>query len=245
MLVTNNTTRLYQRWLRDKFAEIEDIYYSEIDDLNQKIGDIEDVKADPEDFTLTKYSFIQEWENGVISSAEVYRIMNIMNIEQAAKAKITKRLLNHMIKYDELANVIKPVLTELNGECVKRMVRYLEMMRVFFKKMTEIDNTQMKLSWVQQIFEKDKGVDVISGEMTLNQTIHHIEAFINKSAMQRFYLKDQIVVFDEEIGTEDRAIHWIFAPRSYIELLKVLFNIKEKLGDEEMDFLKSMVKEIE
>lgn len=242
--MTPSKLGLYQKWLKKKFHAIEALYYNYVDDLTQTIGDLDLPGVKSEDFTLTPYSFITQWEDGLISSAKVYEILQMADLENAAKAKITKRLQNYMFKYDSLTVHIKPVVSALDGECVDFMIEYLVMMKRMFKLMAQIDDTQIQVSWVQQFFKKDKDDEIVSEEMTLNQTIHHIASFIDKSAGQRFHLGDQIIVFDEEIGTEDRAIHWIFAPRTYIELLRILFNVKETLGEDEIVFLKNLVKDI-
>jgi len=119
------------------------------------------------------------------------------------------------------------------------------MMKRFFRNMAEIDQRQMKLSWVQQFMKVDQGTEVVSEEMTLNQTIHHIDAFISGSDHQSFHLRDQVIVFSEEVGVDDRAIHWIFGPRTYIELIRKIFNIKEDLGKLEIEFLKGVIKDVE
>lgn len=253
MILYNQRLSIYQRWLKEKFQQIESLYYDEIDELTQYISDL-DLPGVPkdkngsllEDFTLQEYSFVKDWEDGMISSRRAYEIMSkITDLRQAAQAKITKRLSHYMHNYDVLREYIKPTISELNGECVKQMMEYLEMLRRVFKKMAEIDDNQIQVTWVQQFFKKDKPDELIYQEMSLNQSIHHISAFIHKTSGQRFFLKDQIVVFDEEIGFDDRAIHWLFAPRQYIELIRVLFNVKEKLGDEEIEFLKNIIKEVE
>lgn len=245
MVLTSNKLPHYQRWLKKKFEAIEALYYSRVDELTQTIGDLDLPGVQQEDFTITQFSFIDQWENGLISSERVYEIMEMMNIEQAAKSKITKRLQNYMFKYGVLSEHIKPVVAELNDECVELMMQYLDMMKRFFQKMSEVDDEQLPISWVQQFFKKDKGVEIVTEEMSLNQTIRHIGAFLHETSSQRFHLTDQVIVFDEEVGHEDRTIHWIFAPRTYIELLRVLFNVKEVLGKEEIEFLKNLIKEIE
>jgi hypothetical protein len=245
MVLTPSKLGLYQRFLKRKFDSIEAQYYAIVDELTQVLGDLDEPGIVPQDFTLSEYTFIHQWEDGLISSAKVYEIMDKMNIEHAAKAKITKRLQNYMFKYEVLTPYIKPVIAKLDGECMDEMIVYLTIMRRFFKKMADIDEKQIKMSWVQQFFKKDKGPEIVSEEMTLNQTIHHIDAFIHESSGQRFHLRDQVIVFDEEVGVDDRAIHWIFGPRTYIELLRVLFNVKDDLGSEEIEFLKNVIKEVE
>lgn len=246
MTLDSGKLSLYQKWLKKKFYSIELLYYNHVDELSQTIGDLEvpGLKPDDYDFTLNEYSFVRHWEDGLISSAKVHTIMEMMNLEDAARAKITKRLQNLMFKHDTLTEHIKPVITALDGECIELMVQYLTMMKRFFKKMKEIDETQVNLTWVQQFFKKNKSDELAVEQMTLNQTIRHIEAFIDGSAGQRFHLGDQIIVFDEEIGFDDRAIHWIFAPRTYIELLRVLFDVKENLGKDEIEYLKNLLKEV-
>lgn len=246
MTLTNTKLGLYQRWLQKKYSAIEKIYYEHIDELVRYISDLDiDVKFDASDFELTEYSFIEAWQNGLLTSRRVYEIMEMMDIEQAAKAKITKRLQNHMFAHETLGNYIKPTLTQLDTQCMDLMVEYLTMLRRTFKKMAEIDDEQIKVTWVQQFFKASKADEIVTEEMTLNQTIHHIATFIDRSAGQRFHLKDQIIVFDEEVGHEDRAVHWLFAPRQYIELLRVLFRVKDELGDDEIEFLKNLIKEVE
>jgi hypothetical protein len=246
MVLTNQKLGLYQKWLKRKFEVIETIYYNNIDELSRFIKDLE-IADDlvPMDFTLTEYSFVEQWQNGIISSAEVYRVMSIMDIETAAKAKITKRLTNYMIDNEILAKHIKPTIEELNKTCMDLMVEYLNIMKRAFKKMAELDEKQIQVTWVQQFFKAGEADQIIHEEMTLNQTVRHIASFIDKSAGQRFRLKDQIIVFDEEMGFDDRAVHWIFAPRQYIELLRVLFNVKDELGNDEIEFLKTLIKDVE
>lgn len=246
MVLTNSKLGLYQRWLKKKFQEIENVYYAQVDELTRFIHDLElpeDIQ--PMDFTLSQYQFVQDWEDGLIPSAEVYRIMCVMDIENAAKNKIIKRLANYATNNEVLAKYFKPTIEELNKDCMDMMVEYLTMMKRAFKKMAEIDDSQIRVTWVQQFFKKDQPDELVHEEMTLNQTIHHIASFIDKTAGQRFHLKDQIIVFDEEIGHEDRAVHWLFAPRQYIELIRVLFRVKESLGDDEIEFLKNLIKEVE
>lgn len=245
MVLTHSKLGLYQNWLRKKYQKIETLYYDSIDELTRYIKDLDLPGIEPEDFSLTEYSFVKQWEDGMISSAKAYEIMQVMDTEQAARAKIIKRLQNYMIKYDVLTQYIKPTIAELDKDCVNEMIEYLDMMRTLFKKMAQVDDTQMMVTWVQQIFKAEKADELITEEMTLNQTIHHIDAFIDKTAGQRFHLKDQIIVFDEEIGVYDRVVHWIFAPRQYIELMRVLFNVKESLGNDEIEFLKGLIKDVE
>ena len=240
MVTIASKAGLYQRWLRKKFAEIEEEYYSHIDDLEQDLGRI-DSKYEDITFTLEEFSFVSQWENGLCSTARVVDIFERMSLRDAARSKITKRLANCMHNHEVLAEIIKPVINSLNSVCVDMMVEYLAMLKKFFNYLHTIDKTQLRLTWVQQSFKKDGGMQVIYDEMTLNQTIKHISSFIDGSAGQRFHLNDQIVVFDEEIGVDDRIVHWLFAPRSYIELIRVLFNVKETLGDEEIVFLKRLI----
>jgi len=245
MTLHNTKLGLYQRWLQNKFKSIERVYYAHVDELTQQIGDLDLPGVKTDDFTLREFSFISEWENGMIPSSKVYDVMQMMNVEQAAKSKITKRLQNYMFKYDVLTEKIKPIIADLDADCVPLMMEYIVMMRRMFKKMAEVDNQQIQISWVQQFFKKDKNDELVSEEMTLNQTIHHIATYIHRTAGQRFHLNNQIIVFDEEIGTDDRAIHWIFAPRQYIELIRVLFNVREDLGKDEIEFLKNLIKDVE
>jgi hypothetical protein len=245
MIVQNIKLGMYQRWLKDKYRVIETIYYQHVDELTQYIADLDLPGVKHKDFTLTEYSFIKEWEKGMISSAKVYSIMQMANIEQAAKAKITKPLENYMFTYDILTEHIKPTIAKLDAECVDLMIEYLTMMKRTFKKMAELDREQIKVTWLQQFFRKNKADEILTQEMPLNQTIHHLATYVYPTSGQRFHLGDQIVVFDEEIGEEDRAIHWIFAPRQYIELLRVLFNIKEDLGKDEIEFLRNLIRDVE
>lgn len=233
MVLQNNKIGLFQRHLMKKFADIETAYYLQIDELTQKLGDMDlatDIKIP--DFTMQEFSFITQWEQGLMSSGEVCDIFEVMDIHQASKSKLTKRLINFMMDNDSLADYIKPVIAGIENDCMENMEKYLVMMQRYFVRMDTVDQSQIEISWVEQIFD-DGEVLMKHHDMPLNQAIKHIETFILKDLNQKFYIQDQIIVFDEDLGHDDRIIHWIFAPRTYIELMKVIFEIRETLTDED------------
>jgi len=243
MVTIASKAKLYQRWLAKKFSEIEEEFYIHVDDLEHNLGQMDDPRVDDAQFTLESFSFIDQWETGLIPTAQVVNIFEKMDLRGAARNKVTKRLTNYMHKHDFLSELIKPIVANLSGDCVEMMIEYLAMLKKFFNYLHAVDSCQMKLTWVQQIYNKDGAIKVNYEEMTLNQTVRYVETFIDKAADQRFHLSDQVIVFDEEVGVDDRAVHWIFAPRSYIELLRLLFNVKETLGEDEIVFLKYLIKE--
>lgn len=231
MVLTNNRISLYQKWLSKTFQEIELNYYREIDELTQKLNDIDLPRNTTiPDFTLREFNFITQWEQGLLSSGDVCDVFDKIDVHQAARGRLTKRLLNFMMNNETLADYVKPVITAVENSCLETMEKYITMMHRYFTKMDEIDQDQIQITWVEQIFQhSDMRLRHI--DMPLNQAIKHIEAFILKDLNQKFYIQDQIVVFDEDLGQEDRVIHWIFGPRTYVELIKALFEIRETLTD--------------
>lgn len=240
MLIRNHKVGLYQTWLKKSFSSIEAAYYGHVDELIQKLGDMEIPELVVPDFTLSDYSFVVQWEIGNESSADVCDAFSKMDFNSAAKAKLTKRLINFMMDNDIIADYVKPVVASIDRDCTHLMVKHLGMMQNFFNKMSEIDKQQIPICWIEQKFEAG-GMTSVHNEMPLNQAIKQIDTYIIKQAQQKLFMGDQIIILDENLGDSNRTLHWLFAPRSYTELLKVLFQIKEKCeGKAEEVYLKKL-----
>lgn len=252
MATTSNRLHLYQRWLRQKFQEVEDAYYTETDELTQKLGDLELPNLSPDKipaFAITPFSFIEQWEAGQLTSGRVATILELMGrsesgYRKAARAKLIKPLEKFMFTNEPVADFVKHTLTEVSTKVVPVMEKYLEMLSRAFKSMAEIDRQQIPVTWVEQEFHKGE-VTIKSEEMPLNQAIKQLESYVSIVATEVYYIGDQVAVFDIIESMDERVIHWIFAPRTYIELIKAEFEIRDTLeGKAEMEYLKNVIKEV-
>ncbi len=245
MVLTSNKLRHYKRFLKEKHTQLENVYYAAIDELTQKLGDLELPGIVVPDFVLTEFSFIAQWEDGHISSTEVYEIFKKMEgqggYRTAARSKVIKPLQAYLKDNDVFSGFIKYTLTELETNAVPVMEKYIELMGKAFKHMAEIDARQIKVTWIEQTFDKGE-VWCISEEMSLNQTIRQINAYVARVSDATYFVKDSVVVFDQIHSMDERTINYIFGPRTYIELLKALYEIKSELtGEAEEKYLKEII----
>lgn len=238
----DNFLKLFQTNLGKKFTEIESYYYPEIDELVKKMDDLDlhGITAMPS-FDLTQFSFIKEWLNGTKSSEEIVKVFDQMDLEAAAKAKLTKRLVNYMMNNEVACDYFKPVIARIDDLCVARMVRYLEVMHKFFIKLAESDKNQVPITWLEQYMSPGDTTSA-TWELTLNQVIRQIDGSIIGNVKDKFFFDKNVLVLDE-VNDDDRTIHWLFAPESYISLLKTLYQVKEELsGASEKEYLQNVLK---
>lgn len=238
----------HQNFTRRKFQEMENMYYSHIEELIKKLDHFNEIpKVSIPDFTLHTFSFIKEWQYGEVDTKHVYNLLKGMNLPDTAEKTICRRLKNFMngrgIEHapDSYAH-IKAVHDRLQQYCVPLYLKYLELLLRFFEKMYLIDQSQIRLTWIEQIFKKTGEVTVFARDITLNQMYRELDSSIFPNSDHKYILGDNVIVFDENLNNEDTACHWIFGPQAYIAHLKDLFNVVEKMDlSHEKEYLKRVM----
>ncbi len=222
----------WQLFLKKKYEEIERAYYPMIDDLTHKLHDFDsiDKKLIP-DFTLEQFSFIKDWQDGHVDSQYVLAILKTMEIDKVADTRITRRLTNYMFHKEKsaVADYIRPVRLHMSKVVVPLYKTYLEMLIKYFDKLVEIDKNQEKITWLEQIFSNDAPDRTSIRDYTLNQVIRQLDTQVMGYNEHKYRVCDNLVVFDEELGNGGRAIHWIFAPKVYTELIANDFKVTKKM----------------
>lgn len=242
-------TRLekYQYYSRKRFQEVENHYYPLIDELVKKLDDLGELHPDfIPDFTLHTFSFIKEWQNGEIDTAEVVSLLSKMNFKDVADKQLTRRLNNMMIGREncvQSATYVGFVCSTLTEKAVPLYESYLNMLYMYFKKMLEVDQSQVKLTWLEQIWKANGEVSVRATDISLNQLFRSFDTHVIPYNEHKCVVGDNVLVFDEDLGNDDLACHWIFAPKSYIDTLRSRFNVKETMSlAEEKDYLLKLTK---
>lgn len=252
MILTSTKFKHYQKWLTAAHSDIERIYYDHVDELTQKLGDLDLPGLPPERipaFALKPYIFISQWEDGEISSTQVYDVFVKMNnkgdgLRTAARAKVIKPLVKFMMEHESLATFVKYTISILEVEVVPKMIKYLEMLMKFYEHTSKTDSFQIPITWVQQTFEKGE-ITIRSDDLSLNQALKQLQSYVMYKTDQTFYHKDGVVVFDQIDSIDERYIHWLFAPRTYIELLRSIFDINTSIeGKKEEDYLRELLKDL-
>ncbi len=235
MLVKTPKLLFAQRWLKENYSEVETLFYEHVDELEQKIADL-DLGVEPPGLTFREYSFILDWETGHLSSAEVAEIFQHMakdHYRSAARARAIKPLQNFMFKHPEVADYVKHTISVLEADVVPKLVKCLMMMGNAFRLMADIDSRQFCVTWVEQTFEKGQPY-LTHEDLPLNQAIRQLDSYVMSVVSQTYVDTDnQVAVFDVIHSIDDRTIHWIFAPPNYIKLIADLFEIKAKMLDTE------------
>lgn len=224
---------IYQSWLKKKYTEFEDAYWLELDELRLKVRDL---GYDMPELRLHEFAFIRDWQNGKVSSTQVHEIFQSMDLERVANVRITRRLSSFMLQCDDVADYVKHVIAGLKAEkgAVELYVKYLNMLRKYFEVLARIDAEQVPITWLEQELPETATGQMRTRiqDMPLNQFIHFMDAFIIGSIQGTYSVGDNIVVFDES-HDNGRMIHWVFAPKTYIDILKTLYKVKEALEFEQ------------
>lgn len=231
----------YQINLSSKFKEIEDLYYDQVDQLYVKFKDL-GIREIP-GMELTEFSFVSEWEAGIFSSEDVRDSLDHMDFKQAAKSKLTKKLTALMLEADdELIPFFKHVIDCIISEVVPKMVTYLEMLQGMFNSLSDIDDEQILVTWIEQEISGGQ-FTTHNNEITFNQLVRQIDTFVSDRVREIYFVADNVVVFDEIPNETSRTINWIFAPKVYIDKLKELYKIKDVLTNPtDLDYLFHIMK---
>ena len=239
MFANMSKIQKWQHFLRRKFQETENSYYPIIDDLTQKLADLElhtrsgNLKFP--DFDIHQFSFIKDWQNGDKSSRQVYSILKTMNMQSVAEAQLTRRLDHYMHNRENtvIGDYVKPCKELILAKSVPLYFKYLDMLVRYFEKLVEIDQAQEKVTWIEQMHNNDGTIAKKIEDLPLNQVIRQLDYQVIPFNGSRYYVGENIIVLDEEMAKGAYAIHWLFAPKGYIDELKRRFKVKDYMDIEQ------------
>lgn len=230
---STNSLRLYRDLMAKKFKESEGLYYGYVDDLTEKLGDLDFHGDTPvPGFEIRQFDFIKDWEYGEISSADVHFFLKKMNPSDVAEKHLTRKLTNYMFQNEEAANYIKCVLPEIKSKVLPVYTRYLHMLTSYFNKLAIEDAKQEPVTWLEVAIQVDGSFKTSIKDMPINQAINILDTyFIHDVTENGHYLGNNTLVIPEEApdGTGVRATQWLFAPAEYISLLKGLYDVDKEL----------------
>lgn len=239
----------WRLWARRKYEAFDAEYYKLIDGLEQKLADLGEIdeKFVP-DFSITKFSFLRDWDNGVVNTAYVLAILESMDFSKVAETACTRRLTNFMhgkeTNCPQSCEYIRYVREQMMFKVVPLYKAYLEFLATFFKTMNEIDNKQVPITWLEQIRHANGEFQKSVRDLSLNQAFREIKTMVMQHNDHKYTVGKNIIVFDEEMAHDDEAIHWIFGPEEYILELKKLFNVNEVIPfSEEGPYLKKLIED--
>lgn len=235
----------YQHFLRRKFQELENSYYPLVDDLTQKLHDIDGInKKRIPDLDIHQFSFIKEWQNGDVSSSYVLAILKTLNIHQVADTQLTRRLSNYISSRNPgvIHDYVLPCRAIIAEKSVPLYAKYLEMLVKYFEKLVEIDQTQEPVTWIEQTFIPKEETKMKVEDLTLNQVIRQLDCQVIPFNHTRYYVGDNVICLDEELSKGGYSIHWIFAPKAYIDELKSYFDVTDAMDlKSESEYIKRIV----
>lgn len=234
----------YQYFLRRKYQHVENTYYPLMDDFEQKLADLRiiDPKEIP-DFTIHQFSFIRDWQAGECDTSFVLELLSSMNFPDIAEKQITRRLSNFVAhrSHPVLRDYVNGVRDQLIKSTVPLYNEYLNLLLRYFKKLQEIDESQVKLTWLEQIHRDNGEVVVSATDISLNQAFRHLDTSVIPFSDHKYVVGNNLIVFNEEMDS-DMACHWIFGPQSYIKELSKMFNVVETMDiAEEKDYIKRLI----
>ncbi len=235
----------YQSTLRKKYLRIDGLYYDIIDHLKEQIKDFEfgdEFKRNP-NFNLTDYTFLDDWESGLISSDEVFNIISKWDIVDVANLSTTRRLRNYKVLAAETRFVVDESLEKIRQVIIPEYIAYLNLMKRFFQKAVECDQQQVKVTWMEVTVTKEDSISKSTTELTLNQTVRQVDAYVKRHIQNAYYLgKNAIMIHEHKDDKGTARSHWLFAPESYINLMKKKYNIDDELDDsDDKNYLKDLL----
>lgn len=233
----------YQNSLKIKFEKIEDEYYTIVDELIEKLDDLEPAEKwkEPPEFELGQLRIIQDWESGLASSNDVLDMLEGWDLEETARLHMTLKLRNYMFRNEEFTEYLKPVIAEVNAKVAPLYLGYLKNLKTFFTRATECDMAQIDLTWLEVVVGKETKTSI--AEMTLNQTVRQLTTFVWRYVDSSFFLGDHIICLNE--GPDEKNVHrshWVFGPKAYIDMLKEIFEINDSLDiQDDIVYIKRLI----
>lgn len=232
--VPNSTSNLrrYQELMAKKFKESEGAYYTVIDDLTQKLGDIDLQGQAVPGFELYGFPFITDWEHGWISATSVHQRLMLMKPEEVAHKHLTRRLTSYMFQNDMAAEYIKGILPDIKTRICPIYKKYMEMLTEYFRKLSVEDAKQIPLTWLEVHHQKDGSLTTSLKDMPINQAVNHLDTyFLNEITKEGYWFGTNVIVIDEDFPTVhgDRTTHWLFAPTAYTHMLKTMYDVVNEL----------------
>jgi hypothetical protein len=234
--------RRTQTYMKKKWLDAEAKYYDIIDDLTEKFDD-KDVKNVP-DLRFKTFQFLDDWEHGAMTSAEVLFILKSVNPTEVAHKQICRRLSNFMFENDVAADYIKGVLPELKEKICPLYESYLKMLTMYFQKLATVDAEQVPVTWLEVVVAKDDSFRTYIKDFTLNQIVNKLDTYYLKDLDNAYYHGKNLLMFEEDGEEGERTMHWLFAPHSYVERLKHIYQIDMELDLESCGNMTTVIQEL-
>jgi hypothetical protein len=235
----------WQHFLRRKFQETENAYYPVMDELTRKLESLQiHPKQNTPDFNIHQFSFIKEWENGEKSTREVYAILKTLEMEKVAVTCLTRRLDNYMENHRSqiVADYILPCKGLILDRAVPLYSKYLDMLLRYFEKMCEVDNQQERVTWIEQIYNSDTTMSRTIQDMSVNQAVRQLDFQVMPFSNHKYSVGSNLICLDEDMAKGAHAVHWIFAPKSYIDEMKKQFKIKDVMDmKQEAKYIQALI----
>lgn len=230
---------VYIKFLKNKFKVFDDVYWQILDDLEQKMDDL-NIKMP--DLSLREFSFVVEWMHGEVSSDFVYNIMKGMDIDQVAGARVTRKLLNFGENKDEISDMTRHVVKELSEKAAPLYAAYLKLLKKYFEIVARTDAESMQLTWLEQILPDNANgeMKVVMDDIHLNQFINLIDTFRLPNIDDKYFIDDNIICLSET-NSDNRSVNWIFGPKSHIDILKKIYNIKNRMGASDKEYITKLI----
>jgi hypothetical protein len=249
-VIPNSTSNLirFRDLMTKKFKESEGLYYTHIDDLVEKLADIDIGQTlEQPDFELNQFPFLLDWEFGHISSQEVCESLQHLKPAEVAHKHLTRKLTNYMMKNDEAREYIKSILPDIKERICPIYTRYIELLQTYFSKLAFEDARQVPMTWLEVTVKPDNSMTTRIDDMPFNQVLNYIDTyFIHDIDQTGFFLGKNIFVIHETGEPTHGAYttHWIFGPESYVDMTKHLYDVTNEL-DLETDgaYINGLIKE--
>lgn len=234
----------YQHFLRRRFQEFENAYYPLTDALQQKLASIHGIT--PPDLDINQFPFIQDWQDGELSSEQVYKLLKTFNMKNVAETQLLRRMKNFLLKnpIKVVENQIVPCSALIETNAMPAYVSYLNLLLKYFEKLAEVDAGQIKMTWIEQMYHPGGTITKKIDDLYLNQVIRQLESQVLPFNSMKYIIGDNILCLDEECAKDTSAIHWICGPKCYIEGLQETFNVVQTIDiAKETDYIKRIIGE--
>lgn len=229
--------------IRNRYLQVDARFYDIVDELGEKVYDL-NPRTKFEVKLKHSYKFLDEWENGDVSSAYVLDILKTWDIEDVANLSVIRPLNNFMYAHDEFAEHVKGTIAQIRSEIIPMYKMYLERMIKFFEMASKVDARQIPVTWLEVTSEVDGSIKTKCDELTLNQVVRQIDAYVLKYIDHKMFLENNMVCISEVPHGGVQRSHWIFAPEAYVNFLKKTYDINESLDtDGDVAYVKKIIGE--
>lgn len=238
----SNDHKIYLKFVEANYKALEDAFYVALDDLEQKLGDL---NISMPISSLPTFEFITNWLTGDFSATYVFNRLDKLDIPDVARKQLTRKLTTLMFENAEVSEYVKLTIAKIKEEVVPLYEKYLKSLLVYFKILSFVEAKEMPLVWVEKRIKENGTSEVWKHQMPTDQLIKKFLAYDLSNTNVKLRLGMNMVSFHENYNINIKYQNVVLGPkRSIDQVAKELGISRTFFGIKLQDTLKTALEDL-